>query len=219
MIHPAWRADWAREEDEEDEERPEDDSGGMDAEVAGAMANIAAKEAALKKLYDRSESIGKHRLWYRAETSLEVAFVKVWQQWCFERFDSRDILTSLLARPGKSSQDDSHPPEEWPIGAATERDYIIAETVLQWLGTNVGQGYMHEVLRSRGKFIEDRDTWDAVNDRANNTVTLLQNEREKVKKLEEQLAAVSALAAEWYVAAGADRAYAIDGKSFQHVGG
>ena len=35
-------------------------------------------------------------------------------------------------------------PQKYPIGPPTDRDKIVAETVIQWLGTNIGREFLRQ---------------------------------------------------------------------------
>ena len=43
-------------------------------------------------------------------------------------------------------------PRKMPIGDPTERDRIVAATVVQWLGSNVGMGFLQAALDNGGSW-------------------------------------------------------------------
>lgn len=97
--------------------------------------------------------IGLHAKRVRPGTSdyREVAFVEQWQS------DHDDILNLLLRVP--CEKDDPNIagcergtgfPYSRPIGVPTERDRIIAETLIQWLGSNCGMAFVQAALRRVG---------------------------------------------------------------------
>ena len=75
--------------------------------------------------------INKHRL---GENSLELAFAFVWQ----EINEQRDLLECLLHTGGSGF------PKE-----LTDRDREVAATIIQWLGSPVGQDFLREVEERR----------------------------------------------------------------------
>lgn len=72
--------------------------------------------------------------WYRLkENPLESAFHREWA----EQNSGDNTLKYLLARDPNR-----------PNGESTDRDRIVAATVIQWLGSPVGQGFLANVLRT-----------------------------------------------------------------------
>ena len=66
---------------------------------------------------------------------LELAFARVWDRYNTRpNRDGRQALDYLLA------EDPNEPRDE-----ATDRDRQVAATVIQWLGSAVGQGFLIEV--------------------------------------------------------------------------
>lgn len=98
--------------------------------------------------------LNAHRLASNRYNPREVAFVEQWQQEQ-ERFD---LLAGLLRVP--CSGDDPEVermsirttcgPHKCPLGPPTERDRIVAETVVQWLGSNYGLSFLVEALERVG---------------------------------------------------------------------
>lgn len=82
----------------------------------------------------------------------EVAFI---EQWHLEHIH-HDLLGLLLRVP--CAEDDPDVVVKWdtcgawklPLGEPTERDRIVAETLVQWLGSNVGLSFLREALNRSG---------------------------------------------------------------------
>jgi ribosomal protein S27AE len=81
----------------------------------------------------------------------EKAFVEQWQQ------KEVDTLDMLLRKPcdRKDPQAvgrylDTNSCYKRPLGPVIERDRIIVETVIQWLGSNCGMSFLHGALKSIG---------------------------------------------------------------------
>ena len=100
------------------------------------------------------EPIGLHasRLSSDCDNPREVAFVEQWHQ----EQKHADMLARLLEV--SCSVDDPEVvrvsihcgPYKRPLGVPTDRDRIVVETVLQWLGSNVGLSFVHEALKRVG---------------------------------------------------------------------
>lgn len=80
----------------------------------------------------------------------EKLFARFWQK---ENSDDKQLLSVLLSRNN----------QPWTI---TQRDAIVAATVMQWLGTNCGQGYLWSVEQAI-KNLEKREdhtseSWDEI---------------------------------------------------------
>jgi hypothetical protein len=97
--------------------------------------------------------IGLHAKRVRKGTSdyREVAFVEQWQS------DFQDVLDLLLRVPCEKDDPNKAGYESGtgfaylrPIGVPTERDRIIAETLIQWLGCNCGMAFVQAALRRVG---------------------------------------------------------------------
>jgi hypothetical protein len=91
----------------------------------------------------------------------EVAFAAQWDQ----EHEWRDVLQSLCSP--ECDPDDKGAVRVWnpgsltgyrlfPLGETTERDRIIAATVVQWLGSNVGMSFLHEALGRCGYRVEKK---------------------------------------------------------------
>lgn len=79
----------------------------------------------------------------------ERRFVEKWNSPSF-----RDILAVLFRKschvgdPDQVGRFSGTPyPYTLPIGEPTERDAVVAETVIQWLGSNVGMSFLCEVFK------------------------------------------------------------------------
>ena len=93
------------------------------------------------KLFSRFE--GRHTRRFR-DNPLELAFALAWQ-----KANSGKTLDLLL--DPSSSNLLSKPP------MATDDQYLVAATVIQWLGSPVGQNFLVDVLKGKdGKFFRDR---------------------------------------------------------------
>ena len=55
------------------------------------------------------------------------------------RLDGRGVLDYLMAKKANH-----------PAGEVTERDREVAATVIQWLGSHVGQYFLHELNKKEG---------------------------------------------------------------------
>ena len=93
------------------------------------------------------------RLATQQDNPREVAFVEQWQ--CEHGHDTepphRDLLDELLQVPISLPAVIRKPGTALhPIGPATERDRIVAATVVQWLGSNCGMSFLREALRRCG---------------------------------------------------------------------
>lgn len=96
------------------------------------------------------KSINKERL-NSEHSKLEKRYIDEWRKM---GGTNKEILDLLMRRP--CEKDDEGAILDWPlgdyfkypIGAPTERDEIIAETVIQWLGSNVGRAFVEETLKN-----------------------------------------------------------------------
>lgn len=95
-----------------------------------------------------------HRLRPNQNNQREVAFAEQWS-WENEHFD---ILKNLLEVPcslQEATARGRNGPCQYPLGIQpTERDAVIAATVIQWLGSNVGLSFIREALNKCGMFID-----------------------------------------------------------------
>lgn len=101
-------------------------------------------------VYQNSQSVTKKRLLPDRGNPRELEFSKAWQQEV-----DRGILFSLLTEPCSSADEGAYLSVHYgyqrrPIGDPTDRDYQIAETVVQWLGSNCGFAFVSEVMRNCG---------------------------------------------------------------------
>jgi hypothetical protein len=105
--------------------------------------------------------IGLHsrRLEPNQNNPREIAFIKQW------RHENKytDILYRLMSIPcgPDDPERDIHTfgyPTKLPLGQPQKRDRIIVETVLQWLGSNVGFDFVRQALERAGYVIRRKDT-------------------------------------------------------------
>lgn len=89
----------------------------------------------------------------------EVAFAEQWakeNEWS----DLLDLLSFTAAEKEEEGAVRIHDPglmfayAKFPLGKITERDRVIAATVIQWLGSNVGMGFLHAALERAGYRLE-----------------------------------------------------------------
>lgn len=88
------------------------------------------------------------------DNPLEKAFAVAWQEANDESIPGRGhpTLAYLMDREGRGT----------PQPPLTDRDWLIACTVVQWLGSPVGQGFLKHVLaKSAAKQVRE-DIQDAV---------------------------------------------------------
>ena len=76
----------------------------------------------------KHEGLFKHRLSREANNPREAAFAKQWHQENNEK-ENRRLLNNLV-----------------PI--RTQRDATVAATVIQWLGSDVGMGFLRDVIKA-----------------------------------------------------------------------
>ena len=103
-----------------------------------------------------SEAIGLHkkRLSQKGYSEKEDAFVEQWHN----EHKHDNLLEGLMFRPHACSSVFRCIPEgSFPIGPPTERDRIIAETVIQWLGTNCGMSFLESSLNRAGFTVKRKD--------------------------------------------------------------
>ena len=92
------------------------------------------------------------RLSPNADNPREVAFAT---QWDYE-IEHHDILKTLLEVPATDDDPEGEHcmwcgKAKYPLGREpTERDRIIAATLMQWLGSNVGLSFVREALNRVG---------------------------------------------------------------------
>lgn len=73
----------------------------------------------------------------------------------------RGLLETLMVQPVDASKPSTRGGGSWAntrtAFVITPRDRKIVATIIQWLGTNVGMGFLHEALRRCGLYIGTRD--------------------------------------------------------------
>jgi len=77
----------------------------------------------------RNEGKNIHRL---HDNPLEKKFAEAWKE--MNRNGHRGTLEYLLAED-----------PNWPKDEVTSRDRMVAATVIQWLGSNVGQYFLEQI--------------------------------------------------------------------------
>jgi hypothetical protein len=75
-----------------------------------------------------SEGLHANRLWRDDRNALEKNFAEAWRR---NNSDGVDLLAWMLGDGTRQA----------PV---SERDAIVAATVIQWLGSEVGQGFLSE---------------------------------------------------------------------------
>ena len=103
-----------------------------------------------ESVYKNSKSVTRKRLLPDRGNPRELEFSKAWQQEA-----ERGIMFSLLTEPCSSADDGAYRStlygyQRRPIGDPTDRDHQIAETVIQWLGSNCGYAFLSDVMRNCG---------------------------------------------------------------------
>jgi hypothetical protein len=85
-------------------------------------------------------------------STLEKAFADAWEKDNLRESAPQPILCALLRSPEVPSRPLSGFDERpWYFGEPpTQRDAIVAATVIQWLGSNVGRCFLAEVLKAEG---------------------------------------------------------------------
>lgn len=102
------------------------------------------------------------RLRPEAQNPREVAFA---EQWVKE--DEQYLLTHLFRVPCTKDDPECVNPKDhlWnfgfyykaPLGEPTERDRIVAATLIQWLGSNCGMALVYSALEKAGyRIVKDR---------------------------------------------------------------
>jgi len=109
-----------------------------------------------QEVFDNSNSLQTHRLLSNGSNNYELEFSKKWQEWEQRESKYNDGLLSLIMSVPCSRSDPANfrtslaaQPMKHPIGEPTERDRQVAESVIQWLGTNVGQCFIQEVFNTK----------------------------------------------------------------------
>lgn len=81
----------------------------------------------------KHEGLHANRL-KREHNALEKAFADKWKQ---ENAGANPLLNQLLAT------------NDTFLSAASQRDATVAATIIQWLGSEVGSGFIDEVRKSQ----------------------------------------------------------------------
>ena len=91
----------------------------------------------------------------------ERAFAEAWRKEN-EQSSYRQLLDALLLVQTTPDDPDAQRGDDGlgitytkrPLGHATPRDAVVAATVVQWLGSNVGFDFLQEALRAAGYRID-----------------------------------------------------------------
>lgn len=109
----------------------------------------------MSKKRKQPRGLNAYRLKPGRDNPRESAFAAQWKQ----ENEYCDILRSLMRVPCSGDDPkrmcvlDGCPTSRYvkfPIGQPTQRDRIIAATVIQWLGSNVGMSFIIEAFRRCG---------------------------------------------------------------------
>lgn len=102
------------------------------------------------------DGLHAERLAPNRENPREVSFSAQWKQ----EHQYRDLLAQLLQVPCNKGEAGSNCDFAFggywkrPLGEPTERDRIVAATVVQWLGSNCGFGMVREAMEKCGYKVE-----------------------------------------------------------------
>jgi len=93
------------------------------------------------------KGLHSHRLKKEQNNPREEAFDRQWQKESLGQKNGRDILSMLFSIEGP----DYNNHRKWlELGPPTNRDRIVAATVIQWLGSNVGFDFIGLAVRRCG---------------------------------------------------------------------
>ena len=84
-----------------------------------------------------------HRLEH-PESNLEKLYAEAWDELCQPKLHTLSMPDSLFCGPKKDMFNPIVPPPNRT--ELTDRDRMVAATVIQWLGSNVGNSFVREVL-------------------------------------------------------------------------
>ena len=110
------------------------------------------KREAVKRAPD---GLHRRRIEDESHSPIEAAFRDAWRQ----QHEFQDLLDQLLRVPcsGTDAQritgqlgDELGQHWKQPLGEATERDRVVAATVVQWIGSNCGMSFLREALSQAG---------------------------------------------------------------------
>lgn len=88
------------------------------------------------------QGVGIERIRLLPLNALELEFMIAWQAINDDRPGQKSTLESLLDRTQQLGL------FGFGSGTASKRDWEVAGTVIQWLGTTVGRGFLAKVLRT-----------------------------------------------------------------------
>lgn len=103
---------------------------------------------------DALKSLHSDRLAENRDNPREVAFAAQWQY----EHEYADKLGNLFAVYTTKDDPEGHKSLfdpfgshiKFPLGVPTERDRIVAATVVQWLGSNCGMSFIYETMKRCG---------------------------------------------------------------------
>ena len=93
---------------------------------------IVGRKYKHKKTGKIVKNVGLHQYRFK-DNPREKAYAKAWEE--LNDFNEKGTLDYLLAKDCNR-----------PAGEVTDRDREVAATVIQWLGSPVGQGFVRDVL-------------------------------------------------------------------------
>lgn len=114
------------------------------------------------EVYEKSVSVTKHRIISRERNYREYEFVREWHR--LRDQEDRYLLDLIMAVPANRHDAGSFctfpgaSPVMQPIGSPTDRDAQVAETVIQWLGTNCGQAFLVSAMDKCGYEIKQKES-------------------------------------------------------------
>ncbi len=103
--------------------------------------------------------IHANRLRQEAGNPREIAFASQWAK----EHEYSDLLRFLFLVNAMSDEEGAVPIYDparfnayarFPVGEITDRDRIIAATLMQWLGSNIGMSFLHIALERAGYKLE-----------------------------------------------------------------
>jgi hypothetical protein len=101
------------------------------------------------------DGLHTRRLQANADNPREIAFSDQWRRE-HEHHDLLGLLFSVPCAKDDPEVQNGHALSPWsgyyklPLGTPTERDRVIAATLIQWLGSNIGMGLIEQALEKCG---------------------------------------------------------------------
>lgn len=84
------------------------------------------------KARDAMRHVGLHSGRLTADRPLEIVFAEAWEDANYPGLDGTCLINYLLSKENRP-------------GDVSERDISVAATIIQWLGTSVGQEFLRDV--------------------------------------------------------------------------